>query len=281
MELNKILKPECHISDINLESLKIDTIPSGWKSLDDYMFLKDKRSELIIVGGRPSMGKSAFMFQLAYNVAQHIPVHVFSLEMDKEQILTRLLAATLNTSITAIQRGLVPPEALAMARQKIVHSKYFIDDRAGLDVHDLCIAAKQAFHRNDTKLIVVDYLQLMRTQKSHTKDDEIGIITKELKALAKDLKVPIIVGSQLNRANEIRGVQSGDYRPMLSDLRESGNIEQDADIVAFVHRESRYTGERRGEADIIIAKNRNGSVGTVNMGFVESQCNFIDRGDVL
>jgi replicative DNA helicase len=276
--LDDLLVPEKHISQIGIDDLRIDALPSGFPSLDDYMFLKDKRSELIIIGGRPSMGKSAFLFQLALNVAKTMPVHVFSLEMDKESIYTRLISGVINRSMQAIQKGAVSNDVLVNAKKELDSLHYFIDDRAGLNVFELSSSARDAQKRHGTKLIVVDYLQLLRTPKGHSKDDEVGSVTKELKALAKDLKVPVVVGCQLNRQCEIRGKESGDYKPILSDLRESGNIEQDSDIVAFVHRESRYTNERPGVADIIIAKNRNGPCGTVEMGFTEAQTRFIDSG---
>lgn len=231
---------------------------------------------MIVVGGRPSVGKSAFMFQLAYNVSKHAPVHVFSLEMDKEQIFMRLLAGVVNRSTMAIQKGSVDKNELIKAKATLDNLQYYVDDRAGLNVFELTNAAKDAHRRYGTQLIVIDYLQLLRTPKGHSKDDEIGTITKELKALARDLKVPVIVGSQLNRQCETRGRETGDYKPMLSDIRESGNVEQDADIVMFVHRESRYTGERPGEADLIISKNRNGPCNSILMHFSESQTKFID-----
>ena len=267
-----------HIKDIDVNSLQISVIKSGWESLDKYLLLKDHRSELIIIGARPSVGKSALMFQLAANVSQNYPVQVFSLEMDKEQILSRLIAKELNVSMNYIQSGRVPQKDLERAHAKFSKSHYYIDDRAGLDVHDLIIAAKEQHQKMDTKLIVIDYLQLLRVKRGHSKDDEIGTITNALKTLAKDLKVPIVVGSQLNRQCEIRGAETGDYRPVLSDLRESGNIEQDADMVLLLHREARYSGLRPGEADIIIAKNRSGPTGQIVMHFTEAQCAFLDQG---
>lgn len=281
IQLESLLNPAKHISDFDPEQLRINTIPCGFASLDEYMLLKEGRSELIFIGGRPSMGKSAFMFQLAYNVAHNMPVHVFSLEMDADQIRARLLAGKMNRSLTRILKGLEDPRAMAKAHQELGALNYFIDDRAGLNVFKLCDAARELHAKIGTKLIVIDYLQLLRTPRGHSKDDEIGTITKELKALAKELRVPIVVGSQLNRACEARGTENGDFRPILSDLRESGNIEQDADMVLFVHRQSRYTGERPGEADIIVAKNRNGAVGDIRMQFTEIQTRFIDMGVII
>lgn len=277
VDIDKLLHPEQHIAEFNVNDLKVEIIPSGFPSLDAFKLLKKDANELIVVGGRPSMGKSAFMFQIAFQVSQHMPVHVFSLEMDVKQIRTRLIAGMLNKSVDYVMEGRITRVEETKLKSDLSNHHYFVDDRSGLSVYQICDAARTAAKLHNTKLIVVDYLQMMKPEKSYTKDDEIGKITKALKELAKELKCPVIVGSQLNRSNETRGGQTGDFRPMLADLRESGNIEQDSDMVLFVHREVRYTGERAGEADIIIAKNRNGKVGDVTMQFTESQTRFIDQ----
>lgn len=276
VNFDQILYPGKYLHDIDVKNLKIEVLPSGFRSLDEYMFLKKGRSELVVIGGRPSHGKSALMFQIAYQVSAHTPVHVFSLEMDQEQILTRLISGMINVPISAIQRG-HHVEKVTAARDEIKKTrKYIVDDRAGINIHELADAARQRAKKDGTGLIVIDYLQLLRVEKGHSKDDEIGAITRELKALAKELHVPIVVGSQLNRNNESRGGSGGKYRPQLSDLRESGNIEQDSDLVAFVHRESRYTGLRVDEADIIISKNRNGPSGDIIMKWAPAQTRFED-----
>lgn len=277
--IDQLLYPEQHIAAFEAAELKVNIVPSGFPSLDGFKLLKDGASELIVIGGRPSMGKSAFMFQLAMNVARTAPVHIFSLEMDIRQIRTRLIAGLLNKSVDYVTEGRITAKEEQALKDTLGKFQYYIDDRSGLSVYQICDAARNTAKLRGTKLVVIDYLQLLKPEKAYSKDDEIGKITKALKELAKELKVPVIVGSQLNRANETRGSTSGDYRPMLADLRESGNIEQDADLVMFVHRECRYTGERAGEADLIIAKNRNGKVGEVTMQFTESQTRFIDRED--
>lgn len=270
--------PGSYLKDIPLDSLRIDVLPSGFPSLDDYMLLKSTQPELIVVGGRPSMGKSAFMFQLALEVSSRATVYVASLEMSKEQVLTRLISGLIDVPISMIQRGLCKPKDLERAKAELAKYDFIIDDRAGLNIGQLCQAIKERHAKEKLGLVIIDYLQLLRVEKGHSKDDEVGSITRSLKELAKDLRVPVVVGSQLNRQNESRGASSGNYRPLLSDLRESGNIEQDADLVLFVHRESRYTGQRPEEADIIVAKNRNGAVGDVVMSYVPTQTKFIDRG---
>lgn len=278
LTLDQALNPGKELYDVNIDDLAITVMPSGFSSLDrDYMFLKEEEGELIIVGGRPSMGKSAFMFQVALQVAETRPVHVFSLEMSQESIVRRLISGMINKPVSAIQMNLVDRSILEKAKQDLKKYKYIIDDTSGLSASAIADRARTRHKIHGTKLIVIDYLQLMRTEKGHSKDAEIGEITKELKALAKDLKCPVIVGSQLNRQCEIRGASSGDYRPILSDLRESGNIEQDADIILAIHREYRYTKMRAQEADILVLKNRNGSVGDTVMNFFAAQTRFEDQ----
>lgn len=278
--MDSLLFHDKHISEIDISDLHVNVIPSGFPSLDDYQLLKDKRSELIIVGGRPSHGKSAFMFQIAKNVAEvsnNLAVQVFSLEMDRESIVSRQIAGELNRSLSAIQAGAIPQKDIVAAHAKLSRMPYYIDDRAGLGIDDIIESAITRHMKSNTCLIVIDYLQLIKGRGHGTRDQEVTDMTSSLKQLARELKIPIMVGAQLNRACEHRGSQTGDYKPILSDLRESGGIEQDADVVAFVHRESRYNGNRPGEADIIIAKNRNGAVGTVTMDFTQQQTRFIDR----
>lgn len=279
--IDELLYPGRYLHEVDIDKLPIQVMSSGFPTLDEeYMLLKEREGELIVVGGRPSMGKSAFMFQLALNVSVGLPVHVFSLEMSQESIVRRLLSAVINRPIAAIQRGLVDPETLTEALARLEEYHYIIDDRSGLNIQMLCDAARGRAKKEKTSLIVVDYLQLLRTEKGHSRDTEIGEITRELKALAKDLKCPVIVGSQLNRQCEIRGRESGNYRPILSDLRESGSIEQDADIIIAIHREYRYTKQRDGEADIIVLKNRNGQVGESVMKFSAGLTRFEDTRSV-
>lgn len=278
--LDQLLYPGKQLYEVDVDKLPIKTMPSGFATLDkEYMLLKECEGELVIIGGRPSMGKSALMFQIALNVSEKLPVHVFSLEMSQESIVRRLLSTLINKPIRSIQRGLVSKGELNEAVKKLKAYNYIIDDRAGLDIQTLCDTARTRARKDGTRLLVIDYLQLLRTPKGHSKDAEIGEITRSLKQLAKDIGCPVIVGSQLNRQCEIRGSQSGDYRPLLSDLRESGSIEQDADIVIAVHREYRYTQLRLNEADIIILKNRNGAVGEVVMQFHPAKTRFEDTGD--
>lgn len=278
--IDLLLNPGRRLHEVEIDKLAIKVMPSGFPSLDsEYMLLKEMEGELIIVGGRPSMGKSAFMFQLALNVASYWPVHVFSLEMSQESIVRRLLATQMGVPITAIQMGLVERKKLEKAKEELEKYKYIIDDSSGLGAAEIVDRAISRAKEFDTRLVVLDYLQLIRTDKGHSKDSEIGELTKSLKYLAKTLKCPVIVGSQLNRQCETRGSSSGNYRPILSDLRESGNIEQDADIILAVHRDYRYTKMRADEADILVLKNRNGATGEVIMKFYGAQARFEDIGN--
>lgn len=279
LSIDDALNPGRQLADVDLDKLQIQVMPSGFQTMDrDFMFLKENEGELIIIGGRPSMGKSAFMFQLALNVSTAWPVHVFSLEMSQESIVRRLLSNLTGKPVSAIQMGLVERSTLERAREQLKQFNYIIDDASGLSVNELVDRAVTRAKKLGTRLVVVDYLQLLRTEKNHSRDAEIGEITKSLKYLAKTLKCPVVVGSQLNRQCEIRGASSGDYRPILSDLRESGSIEQDADLIVAVHREYRYTKMRADEADILVLKNRNGATGEVVMKFYGAQTRFEDLG---
>lgn len=268
--------PATHISEIDMNKLEIKVTPSGFKSLDEYFLLKDGQSELIIFGARPGMGKSSFMFQLAANVAKHSNVLGLSLEMDVDSIKGRLASVVSGIRLSQFQRGSVAADTLRKINTELSGLNLYLKDRDVRrigDIHDTILAVHKV---KPLSLVVVDYLQLIKTPEKGTRDAEIGNITSELKAIAKEIKCPIIVGSQLNRACENRGRDSGDYSPQLSDLRESGNIEQDADIVMFLSRPSVYEDTRPGEADIIIAKNRNGKTGRILMRFSQEQTRFYE-----
>lgn len=278
IELDEVLLPGRPLYRMPPEKLIVETLSTGFPTLDHYSILKKGAGELIVVGGRPSVGKSAFMFQMAYNVAHHSPVHVFSLEMSHEAVLSRTLSMLLDCSVKDLQQGLLTAEALKDAYSALMQLKYTIDDRSGLNVSDISELVRKRHKQDGTSLVVIDYLTFIQMEKTATRDVEVGIVTKALKNLAKELKIPIVIGSQLSRQSEQRGASSGNYKPKLADLRESGNIEQDADVVLFVHREQDQNGIKSDFADIIVAKNRNGSCGTVEMRFEGRQTRFIDEG---
>jgi len=278
LNLEQVLFPERHLSDIHLDTLRVEVLDSGFYSLNEHAILKTSSPELIIVGARPSMGKSALMFQIAEQVAnKNKPTLVFSLEMDNEQIARRLLSKRTGIPISIIASGKADKELLRKEQELMKKDPLYFIDKGGLGLHEIMQHSIDVNRRYGLGLIVIDYLQLIKKEKGHSTNDEIGAITCELKKLAKDLKVPIIVGSQLSRSNEYRGSHGGKYEPMLSDLRDSGNIEQDADIVLLMHRPSYYDiNEDPEEAHIIIAKNRNGQTGTIKMKYCSAMTKFKD-----
>ena len=242
---------------------------SGYGLLDSYIAGLNK-SDLIIVAGRPGMGKSAFAFNIAANVAKKNPekdICIFSLEMSKEQIATRMLSSEALVPNTSLTSGVISSEEwikLAEAADALSHVNIYIDDTAGITVS--AMKAKLRRMRN-LGLVIIDYLQLMESTGNHTsRVNEVSEITRQVKLMAKELNVPIILASQLNRSVESRQ----DHRPMPSDLRESGSIEQDADIILFIYREGQYNKEdpNQSAAECIVAKNRHGGTGTVNMAFL-------------
>ena len=248
-------------------------------------------SELIIIAARPSMGKTAWAINIAQNAAVRDGkvVAVFSLEMSKESLLRRMLASEAMVNSRKIQTGFLPREdkgKLLAGLERLMESKLFIDDTPGITLAEMRAKARRLRQQAGTlDLIVIDYLQLMTGSSGPNKkgfenrNQEVSAVSRGLKALAKEMQVPVIALSQLSRASEQRG---GDKKPLLSDLRESGSIEQDADVVAFIHRESYYNktedGEEdpdtKGKADIIIAKQRNGPTGTVHLAYLSDYTRF-------
>ncbi len=231
-------------------------------------------SDLIILAARPSMGKTAFALNIARNVAleERKPVAVFSLEMSNEQLSMRLLTSEARIDSNRLRTGFISQEDWQNATDAagvLNEMPIFIDDTPNITAMEIRAKARKLYKKyNDIGLIIIDYLQLMKPPfKSDRRDLEIAEISRSLKALAKELNVPVVALSQLNRMLE----QRADKRPMLSDLRESGALEQDADIVAFIYRDEVYNKEadnpKKGSAEIIIAKNRNGATGTAFMHF--------------
>ena len=230
-----------------------------------------QRSDLIIVAGRPSMGKTAFCLNLAHNIAAgyKLPVAVFSLEMSKEQLVQRLLASEAGIESSYLRSGRISQtqwEPLSRAIDKLSETPMFIDDTANITVTQIRSQARrlQAEQNGNLGLIVIDYLQLMEGAGDN-RVQELSRITRSLKGLARELSVPVLALSQLSRGVEART----NKRPMLSDLRESGSIEQDADIVMMLYRDEYYSPDTpdRGIAEVIIAKHRNGPTGTIKLLF--------------
>ncbi len=250
-----------------------------------------QESELIIIAARPSMGKTAWAINIAQNAAvkDGKVVAVFSLEMGKESLLRRMLASEALVNSRSIQTGFLPKSEkgkLLAALERLMASKLFIDDTPGITLAEMRAKSRRLRQQEGRlDLIVIDYLQLMTgstgaaQKKFENRTQEVSSISRGLKALAKEMKVPVVALSQLSRASEQRG---GDKKPLLSDLRESGSIEQDADVVAFIHRESYYNKdengdedpESKGKAEIIVAKQRNGPTGSVHLAYLADYTRF-------
>jgi replicative DNA helicase len=252
-----------------------------------------QESELIIIAARPSMGKTAWAINIAENAAVRggKVVAVFSLEMSKASLLRRMLASQALVNSKAIQTGMLMRDdrsKLINGLERLMESKMFIDDTPGITLAEMRAKARRLKQQHGSlDLIVIDYLQLMTgsvgaNQKSfENRTQEVSAISRGLKALAKEMKVPVVALSQLSRASEQRG---GDKKPLLSDLRESGSIEQDADVVCFIHREEYYDRENedlKGKAEIIIAKQRNGPTGSVHLAYLADYTRFenLSQGD--
>lgn len=259
------------LSGLSTGFYDLDEMTSGWQ-----------KSDLVIVAARPSMGKTAFTLNLAQHasVEKGTPVALFSLEMSKEQLVQRLLCSEARIDANKLRTGFLQTNdwtALSIAMGKLGEAPLYIDDSPAVSVLDIRAKCRRLkAEMKDLGLIIIDYIQLMQGRKqSDNRVQEVSEISRGLKTLARELNVPVIALSQLSRAVEARQ----NKRPMLSDLRESGSIEQDADIVMFIYRDDYYNPEsdRRGEAEIIIAKQRNGPVGTVELLYQASITRFLNK----
>ncbi len=245
-----------------------------------------QEGELIIIAARPSMGKTAWAINIAQNAAVRDGkvVAVFSLEMSKESLLRRMLASEAMVNSRKIQTGFLPREdkgKLIAGLERLMESKLFVDDTPGITLAEMRAKARRLRQQEGRlDLIVIDYLQLMtgsagpNQKRFENRTQEVSSVSRGLKALAKEMRVPVVALSQLSRGSEQR---TGDKKPLLSDLRESGSIEQDADVVAFIHREEYYDRENedlKGKAEIIIAKQRNGPTGSIQMAYLADYTRF-------
>ena len=278
--INAFLDASKRIKGIGTGFLKFDEMTGGLRE-----------GELFILAARPAMGKTAF----ALNIAQHVAMHsktpkavaVFSLEMSKESLLTRLICATARVDQQRFRAGYLNAEerhALQDALYRIVESPLYIDDTAGTNLMDVHSKLRRLQAEQDLGLVVIDYLQLMQGRgRYENRVQEISSLSRGFKLMSKELRVPFLVLSQLSRAPETR---PGDHRPMLSDLRESGSIEQDADMVGFIFREEVYRPDKeslKGLAELILAKQRNGPTGRIKLAFLNRYTKFenlaADTGD--
>ena len=253
-------------------------VPTGFSDLDQLTG-GFQRSDLIILAARPSVGKSAFALGLAYGAAvtHGKTVGIFTLEMSAEQMVTRLLSTETGVDTHRLRMGQINDnewDRMSRAFGRLAEANIFIDDTAGASIMDVRSKARRLQAEHGLDMLVIDYLQLMSGRRSDNRVQEISEISRGLKGLARELNVPVIALSQLSRAVETRA----DHRPMLSDLRESGSIEQDADIVMFIFREELYEqdSEKKGIVEIIVAKHRNGPVGSVHLRFFNQTARFAD-----
>lgn len=268
----------------NLEKLyedpqRISGLATAFDELDAYTS-GFQNAELVIVAGRPSMGKTSFALNIAQylGIKQKIPVGVFSLEMSSEQLVMRLLCSEARIDSHRLRMGYIKSSEfaeLAIVAGYLSEAPIYIDDSAGISMMELRAKARRLKSEVNVGCIFIDYLQLITSgERFENRQQQISAISRNLKSLAKELDIPVIVLSQLSRAVESRG---GDRRPMLSDLRESGAIEQDADTVLMLYRPEFYEGEESehaGTAEVIIAKQRNGPTGTVKLAFMKEYTRF-------
>ena len=272
--INAFLDPSKRIKGVSTGFAKLDEMTGGLHGGD-----------LFIIAARPSMGKTAF----ALNIAQHVALKlkqtcaIFSLEMSKESLLTRMLCATARVDSQRFRAGYLTQEErrkLNHGLHELAEAPLYIDDSPGLHLMDMHAKLRRLGSERKLGLVIVDYLQLMSGRgRFENRNQEVSALSRGMKLLGKEMNVPMMVLSQLSRAVETR---QGDHRPQLSDLRESGSIEQDADVVGFIFREEVYNRDRedlRGLAEFIVAKQRNGPVGTVNLVFLHAQTKFENRAE--
>ena len=274
------------VSNKRCNNSAVTGIPSGFTSLDSITSGWQK-SDLIIVAARPGMGKTAFMLSIARNAAvdNKSPVAIFSLEMSSSQLMSRIVSAEAELESEKIRKGQLEEyewQQLIYKTKVISNAPIFIDDTPGLSIFELRTKCRKLKLQHDIQMVIVDYLQLLTSDNSNksvfNREQEISYISRSLKSLAKELDIPIIAPSQLSRAVEVRG---GDKRPLLSDLRESGAIEQDADMVMFLYRPEYYGlmedalgNSTKGATEVIIAKHRNGPLDTALVRFIGKYVKF-------
>jgi len=251
-------------------------VPTGFTKLDELTGGL-QRSDLIVLAARPGMGKSSFALNMATHAAlkNNIPVGIFSLEMSKDQLVQRLICSQAGIDSHRLRTGFIEESEwakIAQAIGELSEAPIYIDDTPGISVMELRTKARRLQAEHDLGFVIVDYLQLMQGRRSENRVQEVSDISRSLKELARELNIPVVAASQLNRSVE----QRPNNRPQLSDLRESGSIEQDADIVMFIYREELRDPEttRRGVADIIVAKHRNGPTADIELAFLAQQTKF-------
>jgi replicative DNA helicase len=278
-QIQEASKRENNLSGVPSGYTKLDRLTSGWQ-----------KSDLIIIAARPSMGKTAFVLSMARNTAidHGKKVAFFSLEMASVQLVNRLITAEAEIASEKVRNGNLTEdewERLDYRIKRLEDAKIFIDDTPAISIFELRAKCRRLKRQHDIDIIIIDYLQLMNgtPETKGNREQEVSAISRSLKGIAKELNVPVIALSQLNRSVEVR---TGSKRPQLSDLRESGAIEQDADMVVFIHRPEKYGilqddegNSLKGLAEIILAKHRNGALGDVHLRFVGEYTKFVEMDD--
>ncbi len=287
-----------YLHDLSRNRKSVTGVPTGFKMFDEKT-AGLQRSDMIVVAARPSMGKTAWALNVAQNASldHGLSVGVFSLEMSRQQLVLRLLSSIAEVDHNSLRTGYISKsdwQRIENAQRQLEEARLFIDDTASMSIVEMRSKARRLKAEHGLDLIIIDYLQLMSSRESgrrspENRTQEISAISRAIKGLAKELNIPVIAISQLNRGPEAR---PDDHRPQLSDLRESGAIEQDADVVVFVHREDRYRKKKSPKepeeeepdnpakpAEIIIAKQRNGPTGTVKLVFFSRQLKFITMAE--
>jgi len=275
------------LEELSKKTTTLSGVPSGYTNLD-RVTSGWQPSDLIIIAARPSMGKTAFILSMASNmtIEHNVPIAIFSLEMSAQQLVTRLLISESEIEATKLRTGKLSKEEWQILETKtsvLSQAPIFIDDTPGISLTELRAKARNLKLQYDIQLLIIDYLQLMSgpPETKNNREQEVSQISRGLKGIAKELNIPVIALSQLNRAVENRK----GFRPQLSDLRESGAIEQDADIVIFIHRPEKYLTPDsidesiKGLAEIIVAKHRNGAVTDVNLRFIDRLAKFTDYAE--
>ncbi|MGV8123558.1 MAG: replicative DNA helicase [Candidatus Xenobiia bacterium LiM19] len=268
------------IEELYARKAHVTGMPSGYKELDGYT-AGFQRANLIIVAARPGMGKTAICMNIAQYLAtrEKVPVAIFSLEMSKEELAQRLLCSEARIDAMRLRTGYLEEgdwPRMTRAMNILCEAPIFIDDTAGLSVMEMRSKARRLKSKTGIEMIIIDYIQLIKgSSRTENRNQEISEISRQLKNLSKELSIPIIAISQLSREVEKRQ----DKRPMLSDLRESGAIEQEADMVVFIYRDDYYNphSEKKNKAEVIIAKQRNGPLATVDLIFLKQYATFVSE----
>lgn len=265
-----------HIFDVSLD-IKVEPLKCGFPTIEKYKFIRANKPDLIVMAARPGMGKTSFVLQLGNNIAKDGAALIFSLEMTKEQLKNKLIALETNKSLNKLAQ--LSDKQLGEINDLLRNRSLYIDDTNNLDIDTLVQRALTIHAKHKLNLVIVDYLQIVSVDQGRSKAEEVAIITRKLKNLAKQLNVPVMVLAQMNRNVESRLFIEKNTKPMMSDLGDSSAIEKWADVIMFLHRQYIYDRTRPGEADIFVAKNRHGESRDFIMQFSGEITKFFDEGE--